>query len=176
MKNTTMLSIAAEELTTARTVLANNDEATSRLSLVRFELSNRMTRAAGMAHVGGPKMGLVKLSVAIFTDPRNADTAEKELRDTIRHELAHIAVGPGHGHDRTWKLTAMLLGDSGDRCHTMAVTVKRRERFDFELSCSCCGHEIGTIRNRTTVTKWAGNRRTRCCRAPIVAKKVARQN
>lgn len=30
--------------------------------------------------------------------------------DTIRHEVAHAVVGPGHGHDNVWKAAASKLG------------------------------------------------------------------
>lgn len=35
---------------------------------------------------------------------------EAVVEDTIKHEIAHINVGVGHGHDRIWKAEARRLG------------------------------------------------------------------
>lgn len=42
--------------------------------------------------------------------------SEAEVRDTILHEVAHALVGPRHGHDATWRRTALAIGCSGERC------------------------------------------------------------
>lgn len=42
--------------------------------------------------------------------------SEREVRDTILHEIAHALVGPGHQHDAVWRATATRIGCSGDRC------------------------------------------------------------
>tara|TARA_R110000850_G_scaffold272752_3_gene408256 strand:+ start:5550 stop:6065 length:516 start_codon:yes stop_codon:yes gene_type:complete len=171
MKNTNqnILSIAREELTLA--LAATTGENHERLLRARFQISNRMTSSGGTATVGGPNTGLVKLSGPIFRDEANS---EDDLRNTIRHELAHIAVGRGHGHGPVWKRMAKHLGCTGDRCHTMVTAqAKARPRFDWLLSCSSCGAKVGTARNRTTVAAWtSGKKVTRCCRAKLAAKKV----
>jgi predicted SprT family Zn-dependent metalloprotease len=41
---------------------------------------------------------------------------EAEVRDTVLHEIAHALVGPQHGHDAVWKLTARRLGSTATRC------------------------------------------------------------
>lgn len=40
----------------------------------------------------------------------------EEVTDTILHEIAHALVGPGHGHDETWRATAQRIGCSATRC------------------------------------------------------------
>ena len=35
--------------------------------------------------------------------------------DTVLHEIAHAMVGPGHGHDITWKNAAKSIGCSGEQ-------------------------------------------------------------
>ncbi len=47
---------------------------------------------------------------------------EDELRDTILHEIAHALVGPGHNHDRTWKLAALRIGCTAARCSEVEHT------------------------------------------------------
>lgn len=183
MKQSNMITIAHAELTAAKaTITALRDQATrgedfqrrsdslERLGRTYFEMSSRMTSAAGKATTGGPSLGRVKLSVKIFTDERNAATAEADLRGTIRHELAHIAAPSGEKHGPIWVALAKELGDTGERCHEMAVT--RKARYDWKMSCDCCGTEIGTIRNRNTVARFLGVRRTRCCSALVIAEKI----
>lgn len=41
---------------------------------------------------------------------------EHGVRETILHEIAHALVGPRHGHDATWRRTALAIGASGERC------------------------------------------------------------
>ena len=42
---------------------------------------------------------------------------EKEVRNTILHEIAHALVGCEHGHDIIWKTKALEIGCTGDRCY-----------------------------------------------------------
>ena len=42
--------------------------------------------------------------------------SEPEVRDTVLHEIAHALVGPEHGHDAVWKVTALRIGSTGRRC------------------------------------------------------------
>ena len=44
------------------------------------------------------------------------DAPWSEIEDTIRHEVAHAAVGSRHGHDETWKKAAHRLGARPARC------------------------------------------------------------
>jgi hypothetical protein len=39
----------------------------------------------------------------------------EEIEDTIRHEIAHALVGPGHGHDLTWKRKCIEVGAKPER-------------------------------------------------------------
>ena len=171
MKNTdqNILAIANQELDLA--LVLTTGENRERLLKARFQVSNRMTSSGGSACVGGPNTGLVKLSGPIFRDEANS---ESDLRNTVRHELAHIAVGRGQGHGPVWKRQAKALGCTGDRCHQMVTAqAKSRPRFDWQLSCSCCGSKVGVARNRTTVAAWtSGKKVTRCCLVRLAAAKV----
>jgi len=180
MKHIDIIRIANEELNNARALVAQRQAnaqtftesesmtvATTRLSRAYFEISNRLTTTAGKATVGGPNLGRIKLSGKIFADPRNS---EADLRNTIRHEVAHIAVPQGSGHGPVWQRMAKLLGCTAERCHEMAVQAKTR--YNFEVSCSSCGHVLGVIRNRTTSARYLNGKVTTCCRAKCISKKV----
>lgn len=41
----------------------------------------------------------------------------KTVEATIRHEIAHALVGPGHSHDAAWRRMAIRCGDDGKRCY-----------------------------------------------------------
>ena len=170
MKNTdqNILAIARQELSAA--LESATGENLDRLRKAHFQISNRMTSAGGSACVGGRNVGRVKLSGPIFRDPANS---EADLRNTIRHELAHIAVGPGQGHGPVWKREAVRMGCTGDRCHEMVTQARvRKPRHDWSLSCACCGTEVGVLRNRVTVANFTRGKATRCCRAGIRSRKV----
>lgn len=77
--------------------------------------------------------------------------------DTIRHELAHALVGPGHAHDRVWQEMAVRLGAEPKarctsktpdaryllycmRCGAMVRKYHRLPQTDFSSHyASCCG-------------------------------------
>jgi len=40
------------------------------------------------------------------------------MRDTVLHEIAHSLVGRRHGHNTTWRLVALEIGCSGERCYS----------------------------------------------------------
>jgi hypothetical protein len=41
---------------------------------------------------------------------------EKNVKNTILHEIAHALVGHGHGHDNVWRSKALEIGCNGQRC------------------------------------------------------------
>lgn len=77
---------------------------------------------------------------------------EKEVRETILHEIAHALVGPEHGHDALWRQTARSIGSTGQtRLRTDSLpkadwvgtcpnghTVSRHRRPSRPLSCGAC--------------------------------------
>jgi len=104
----------------------------SDLRAIQFEVSKTMTVCAGKAW---PRKKLVRISGTIFRDSRNAHRSEAQLDDTIRHEVAHVIVGPGHGHDWVWQDCARACGARPEKCHNMAVTrrvIKRRQMAECE--------------------------------------------
>ena len=62
---------------------------------------------------------------------------EKEVRNTILHEIAH-ALTPGHHHDWVWKAKAKEIGCTGDRCYSSKSVTTPESRYI--AICSGCGH------------------------------------
>tara|TARA_R110000796_G_scaffold41179_1_gene101922 strand:+ start:16727 stop:17236 length:510 start_codon:yes stop_codon:yes gene_type:complete len=168
MNKSAIQTIAAQELARALE-LPLTSEQLDRLGKVFFVLSARMTSTAGTATFRGPSQGRVKLSLPIFTDPRNGD--ESNLRNTLRHELAHIAAPDGAGHGPVWKRIARSMGCTAERCHEMAVTRKTRRMFRF--TCSCCSKELATIARAQMPSRIVQNRVSVCCRAGMRVEEVS---
>ncbi|QRV02282.1 SprT-like domain-containing protein [Arcanobacterium phocisimile] len=66
---------------------------------------DRAKRRAGAAHFDRKQITLSRA----LTEASDDDA----VRDTILHEIAHVLVGPGHGHDRLWQETCVRIGGSG---------------------------------------------------------------
>lgn len=113
MDKNLVLSIMIEELNLA------SRRYPAELARTVLLVSAKMTVCAGIARYnGGTKAKSITISSVIHT----ADATE-DLRDTIRHELAHI-VGMqrgDRGHGPVWKAIAISLGSSGRIFHTMEV-------------------------------------------------------
>jgi len=66
---------------------------------------------------------------------------EKEVRDTIIHEIAHGLVGSGHGHDYVWKMKCRQLGIRPMRCAShedKAAVELRAESANYVAECATC--------------------------------------
>ena len=83
------------------------------------------------------------------------NSSEKDIKDTILHEIAHALVGPTHGHDKVWKEMALKLGCSAKRCHTLEFSDYKWVRFctnhcweqkihrrKLNLICKKCGSPV----------------------------------
>lgn len=66
----------------------------------------------------------------------------EEMRETVLHEIAHAAVGAGHGHDHIWRAKAIELGATGRRTHSGPVA---SERMAWRGECPN-GHETFRVR------------------------------
>ena len=102
-------------------------------------------RRAGVCRFATSTLGL--------SAPLTTLHSEDEVRDTILHEIAHALVGPRHGHDATWRRTALAIGCTGDRCVPADAprveaawlgvcpaghTTERHRRPERVMSCSRC--------------------------------------
>ena len=50
---------------------------------------------------------------------RGPSCSEKEIRNTILHEMVHALVGPDHNHDLVWQKMAIRIGCDGKICGSM---------------------------------------------------------
>lgn len=55
-----------------------------------------------------------------------------KINDTVRHEIAHALVGPGHGHGLVWKRKAIELGAKPEACSKEANVPGK-----YQASCGC---------------------------------------
>jgi predicted SprT family Zn-dependent metalloprotease len=76
----------------------------------------------------GPKA--IELS-SHFVERNSLDVVE----DTLLHEIAHALVGPGHGHDATWKETCLRVGARPER---LSYEADMPEGC-WQATCGCCG-------------------------------------
>ena len=87
--------------------------------------------------------------------------SEDEVKNTILHEIAH-ALTPGHGHDYVWKMKAMSIGCSGDRCFEMTdeLAEKKKEISKVIGTCPKCRKNFFMTRmpKRDQWCKCAGRR------------------
>lgn len=107
-----------------------------------FRLNNNRSRL-GVCRYRGKS---IELSVFHLTSP------DKEIMNTLLHEIAHALVGPGHGHGPVWKRKAIEIGCTGERCGKMEAPAK------YTGTCVKCGFN-GFKANRLTQRKLFGTHR-----------------
>jgi predicted SprT family Zn-dependent metalloprotease len=100
-------------------------------------------RRFGACHYVGRKITLSRTLVSL--------NDEKQVRQTILHEIAHALAGAGAGHGPTWRAIAIKIGDYGERCYDDSVatlakrflgtcpTCKRQVTRDVRLGKLACG-------------------------------------
>lgn len=108
-----------------------------------IEWSNKMTRVWGLASTkayNGKRIYHIKLAAKIFLRDTNA------LRDTVAHELAHIAdhvLYNGWGHGASWRAVMSMLGRNANRLVTaeekaeVGVVIEKRQITKYEYACGC---------------------------------------
>jgi len=82
---------------------------------------------------------------------------EKDIVDTLLHEMAHAVTSCGH--NRKWRHTAILMGCNGKRCYSSNEIVKPKPKFIG--TCPQCETKI----NRYNKTKSMNNISCKkCCK------------
>lgn len=116
------------------------DNAKRRFGVCKYTYINRATKDVKCGHIS-----LSKYLVSA--------NDEKQVRDTILHEIAH-ALTPGHGHDYVWKQKCIEIGAKPERCYSSkdvnTETVKATARY--QATCGGCG--IVHVKHRMTSTMW----------------------
>ncbi len=83
------------------------------------------------------------------------NASDRDIHDTILHEIAHALVGKKHNHDTVWKVKAREIGCSAERCHRLRFSPPRysvtcenncwthtAERRNARLICRTCGGKL----------------------------------
>ncbi len=93
------------------------------------------SRRAGCCHYDAKVISLSRLYCL--------NAPDKQVRNTILHEIAHALVGPEHHHDSVWKAKARSIGCTGDRCHNVEFAPPR-----YIATCPRCAWIQGTYQRR----------------------------
>lgn len=64
------------------------------------------------------------------------NNTEREVTDTILHEIAHVLAGPENDHNHVWQQWCIKLGC---RPHRYATTQDVVVKHSHALTCGCCG-------------------------------------
>jgi len=73
---------------------------------------------------------------------------EKNVKDTILHEISHALVGARNGHNDDWKDKCREVGCSPSRCYNSQQVVAVETKH-YLLSCSNCGRTHKQFRRPT---------------------------
>lgn len=122
-----------------------------------FRFNRRAVGRLGLCDHGTRTISL-SVKVVLLAD-------ETTVRNTMLHEIAHALVGPGHGHDWTWKARARSIGCNGNRCHK----VDTRSLAPWLGTCGC-GREFRRHRLSQKVRDYG---RCPSCKAGLNWQRVA---
>lgn len=139
------------------------------------ELNTRFATRAGSAQTN-----LVTKKVEIKLNYRLLSENFEEIKNTYRHELAHIVASLKYnancGHDYRWKSIAISLGDTGERCHKMNVAKFRKPARKEKWECGCQSWEFSVrISNhmKKYVLSFGPGYKCWSCQKPLVHESIA---
>lgn len=85
---------------------------------------------------------------------------DKQVRNTLLHEIAHALVGTSFGHGDVWRSKALSIGCNGQRCTNSIVRVSPK----YKVTCEMCSASWSYHRKpRSLATSW----HQRCGRASL---------
>jgi predicted SprT family Zn-dependent metalloprotease len=74
----------------------------------------------------------------------------EEVMETIRHEVGHAVVGPGHGHGPVWRAAARRIGAKPVRCSTTAKV----PAGTWQATCGGCSRISHRYRRPKRLDGW----------------------
>jgi hypothetical protein len=81
-----------------------------------------------------------ELSVSAWLISLNGED-HPQVNDTLRHEMAHVLTGPGHGHDYLWRANAAKLGASTSRTVSEKSAAQVKSPPGWVGHCRKCGEK-----------------------------------
>lgn len=107
------------------------------------------------SHLGLTSYGEKKVYISVHF-LKGATCGEKEIRNTVLHELAHVLVGPvKRPHGKEWKRMALKIGCDGKTCSHMdrpdakylmyctngcqKISMYRKSKNAEKYNCGKCG-------------------------------------
>lgn len=75
----------------------------------------------------------------------------EQTRDTLLHEIAHVLVGSGHGHDWVWQEKCREIGAKPERLADPSVRSSAKPAY--VIRCVKCGAEFKRYRLRPALLK-----------------------
>ena len=83
----------------------------------------------------------IEIHKAVFANP-------KQMRTTLAHEIAHVVVGPGHGHNQLWASTAKSIGGDGHSHYSRARARALGVCLAYRVvgHCEKCGADVKRAR------------------------------
>ena len=99
---------------------------------------------------------------------------EYEVKDTIRHKIAHALAGVGVGHKRLWKLWAMKVG-CNNRAAARGGNINM-PKGKWTITCQVCGSSSERHRYGRVIATNAKGYHCRLCGRKSVDKLVVTRN
>lgn len=139
-----------------------------------LRISDRMTSTLGRCRFREREVVLARFHVENYP--------LEEVIDTVRHEVAHALLGPGHGHGTTWQDKAVEVGADPTRCSDNVDDYQRyapaaKQGPKWAIRCANCGRVVARRKSlrgrfRDAVLHGAPGYSSRCCRAPLEGERL----
>ena len=104
-----------------------------------FDWMNSKRAIGQCRQIRGRDYGWIRLSKHMIPA-----LTEKQVKNTILHEIAHALVGVHHGHNYVWQRKAMEIGCDGNR--VASYDVANQVRYKYLAKCPCCHKTHGASR------------------------------